>query len=210
MEWITKIISTLKIPLKVLLPAVCLFSGLLLFLNDEILIKLNLLEWKNKNGFVFGLIFLISTTLIVIYIFNFLKLKISQILCKLTINRKTIRTINKFSEKEIAIIMQMYFSDGYTMNIDYADPVVKSLIARKYIYLGNNAQVLPDLYDHLWTKGTLQPFVWQALQWLHLQNEKEIKKLEKKIGKEKNKDKLDLLNQELDKCYKIRDNSRRN
>lgn len=210
MEWITKIISTLKIPLKFLLPTVCLCSGLLLFFNDETLIKLNLLEWKNKNGFVIGLVFLISVSLIFVYTFYYLVLKLRKTFNKLTINKKTIRAMNKFSEKEIAIIMQMYLSDGYTMDIDYADPVVKSLIARKFIYLGNNAQILPDIYDHLWTKGTLQPFVWQALQWSHLQNEKDIKKIEKKIEKEKNKDKLDLLYQELDKCYKIRDNLRRN
>lgn len=210
MELITKMVSIIKkIPLKVLLPAVCLFSGLLLFLNDETLIKLNLLEWKNRSGFVIGLIFLISVVLIIIYVFYYLILILVQILNKITINKKTIRAINKFSEKEKNIIMQMYLSDGFTMNIDYADPVVKSLIARKYIYLGNNAQVLPDIHDHLWTKGTLQPFVWRALEWSYFQNEKEIKKIEKKIEKEKNKDNLGLLHQELDKCCKKRDNLRR-
>ena len=50
MDWITKLINILKIPLKILLPSICIFSGFLLFANDELLNKMNLLSWSNENG----------------------------------------------------------------------------------------------------------------------------------------------------------------
>lgn len=209
MEWITKILSVLKIPLKILLPAICLFSGSLIFLNDTVLIKLYLLEWRNQNGFALGLTFTISMSLIIVYMIYYFKSKFQDILFRLTINKKTIRTISQLSDKQKSIIMEMYFSNGYTMDIDYADPVVKSLIAEKIIYLGSNAQIISDLNDHLWTKGTLQKFVWRALQWEYEKNNKDIYKLKKKIDRTKDPIKKKRLENELSKCFNIEKSLRR-
>jgi len=50
MEWITKVISVLKIPLKILLPALWLFTGVLTLFNKDILKSLVYLNGKLKMG----------------------------------------------------------------------------------------------------------------------------------------------------------------
>ena len=64
MEQLINVINVLKIPLKVLIPTACLCCGALLLLEEEILEKLYLLQWKNENGFIIGVIFLITISLI--------------------------------------------------------------------------------------------------------------------------------------------------
>ena len=94
MDWLPKLYNALKIPLKIVLPAVWLFSGALTLLPDEWLTKLNLLDWKTENGFIFGLIFLISSCLIVVYIAYFIKEKSSDIFTRLTRNRRTMKRLS--------------------------------------------------------------------------------------------------------------------
>lgn len=209
MEWISKFISTLKIPLKILISTFWIFSGALLLLPNTILEKLNLFNWSNKNGFTFGLIFLITSCLIIVYFLYFIK----DILVKFTQNKlqnkRTLKKLFKVSKKEKEIILMMYHSDGFSSTIDYADPIVKSLIARKFIYLGNNASVIPDWDDKLWVRGVLQPFVWQSLNWFYERNHKKILKLTEKLSKEKNNDKRIKLQNKLHECEQIEQNLRR-
>ena len=80
MEWLSKLVNVLKIPLKILLPAAWLFSGLMTLLPAEVLEKFSLLDWKNENGFVFGLLFLITSCLIAIYVIYFAKEKLSDVI----------------------------------------------------------------------------------------------------------------------------------
>ena len=61
MEWITKLIDLLKVPLKVLLPSAWLFSSAMTLFPDRWLEKLGLLEWKNGHQFAFGLILIITS-----------------------------------------------------------------------------------------------------------------------------------------------------
>ena len=68
MEWISNIIKFLKLPIKIILPTAWIFSYSLIFLEEKLLKKIGVLEWKNENGFVIGIIFLITSCLIIIYI----------------------------------------------------------------------------------------------------------------------------------------------
>jgi len=93
MEWLSNFVDVLKIPLKILLLASCLFSGALTFLNKTILEKLGLFEWKTENRVIIGLIFVISTCLIIVYSVYYLKEKLSKLILKMTFKRKTMKKI---------------------------------------------------------------------------------------------------------------------
>lgn len=198
MEWLSKLVNVLKIPLKILLPAAWLFSGLMTLLPSEVLGKLSLLEWKNDNGFVFGLLFLITSCLIAIYVIYFAKEKISDVIFQATLNRKTIKRISKLDDTRLAIIISMYNSPGYTKVLNYCEPLVQALLSEQYIYGGGEQLVSMNmLTNQVPVKFTLQPYVYRALDYYKPKIEEEIRKLTKKVNGEKNPTKKEKLQEEL-------------
>ena len=198
MEGFSKLLDILKIPLKVLLPASCLFSGFLSFLPDKILTKIGLLEWKNTNSFIIGLVFIISISLILVYIvfyvFQHIKSKISE----LTLYPRTLKNISQMSDMELSIIIDLYRSPGYSGTVDWGHPVVKGLLARNYIYAGDNAYVSLDVFTEKWPmKVTLQPFVYRTLNHYQPKVKCKIEKLEHKLAKDPCSTKAQQLQNEL-------------
>ena len=204
MNW-DKILSVLKIPLKVLLPAIWLFSGFLILANESTLTSLGMLELKKENSFIFGLLFLISSCLIIVYVFWYLKEKVSNLVFNLTFRNKVFKALSKMNDAEINIIMRLYKSEGYTNYLDYGNPIVQGLLARKFIYMGNNQVVSLEWDNSVPAKFALQPFVYQALNHEIEQMQKEIQSTTKKIAKttnEKKKVKLQTKLTELQQCWK--------
>ncbi|WP_373207513.1 superinfection exclusion B family protein [Coprococcus phoceensis] len=188
----------LKIPLHILLPALWIFGCLVLFLPDTILEKINILSWRNENGFRIGVGFLIVTCLLIIYVVYFGITLIRSVFLNITRNRRTINKISRMNDMEQAIIFHMYNKPGYTMELNYNDPITKGLLARNYIYTGNNQIISMDVFTNaLPIKATLQPFVYQAIDAMKPKMKKEIKKQESKIKKETNASKKPKLNEEI-------------
>ena len=188
---IKKIIEYIKIPLKVLLPAVCIFSGFVLLASDNLLGKLNLLEWSNKNGFVFGLLFIISLSLIIVYFLLFLKDTAFLVWNKSNHLRKHFKRIVELNDMELAIIAYMYNSPGYTQSLDYNKAIVQGLASRGYIYSGGSQYVRMSVLDpSLHINFCLQTFVWKALdKYLPILYQK-CEKLSKELPKTKCKWKI--------------------
>lgn len=198
MEWLSKAIEVLKIPLKVILPAAWLFSGALIFMNDQILKKLELFEWKTENGFVLGLTFAITSCLIVVYILYFAKNSVFTLLSKLTQKQRTLKNILQMSPMEFSIIVKLYTSPGFTAELDYGQPIVQGMLARNYIYSGRQQLVTMNVFTNaIPVRCTLQPFVYQALDHYRPKVKGWIWKLEKKISKEKNVTKKAQLSETL-------------
>ena len=196
MNW-SKILEVVKIPLKVLLPAIWLFSGFLILASDDFLTKLGLLEWKTTNSFVFGLLFLITTCLILVYIFWFVKDKASNLLFNITLNKRMVKLIERLNEAEQNIIVYLFKSPDYTNRLDYSEPVVQSLLARKLIYMGNNQPVSLGWNNEMMVKFTLQPMTYRAMQYLVDSLYKQEKELENKIKNKRYASKISQLTKEL-------------
>lgn len=204
MEIFTKIIEVIKIPLKVLLPALWLFSLILTLLSDNVLTKLFLLEWRNKNGFALGLIFLTTSCIILIYILIFLKDKLSDSIFKITINKKTIKRLFKLDSDRFSIIMELYHSPRYTGYFDYVDPLVQALCAESYIYTGGQQLVSIDIINNVIPiRCTLQPFVYKALDDYKAKFKREMEKLSNKANIEKNANKKAQIQKQLDQIREI-------
>lgn len=204
MEIFTKIIEIVKIPLKVILPALWLFSGLLTLFSDNVLTKLFLLEWRNENGFVLGIIFLITSCLIFMYAFIFFKNKVSDIIFEITLNKKTIRRLFKLDDTRLSIIIELYHAQGYTEYLDYGNPLVQALCAENYIYTGGQQLVSIDIFNNkIPIRCTLQPFVYQALDDYKMEFEREMEKLSNKANTEKNENKKAKIKRRLDQIREV-------
>lgn len=206
MEIFTRIIEIVKIPLKVLLPALWLFSGFLTLLNDEILAKFFLLEWRNENGFIIGIIFLVTSCLIVIYAFVYIKDRLSDVIFKATLNKKTIKRLFKLDDTRFSIIIALYHAPGYTKYLNYSEPLVQALFAESFIYAGAQQMISVNIHtNEMPTKFTLQPFVYKALDYYKPKFENKINKLVKKVGNEKNAVKKAKLQESLTNIRDIYD-----
>lgn len=203
MELWSKLIEIIKIPLKILLPSVWVFSTILLFSSDSFIEKINLVEFREKNGFYFGLIFLISTSLIIIYLIHFLYQKIYKLISAHNANKKNLKIIFNLNEVEQGCILKLYNSEIYTECLSYTEPIVKGLIARRFIYIGNNAQLEMDYNGDYGVKCTLQPHVYNALRWGEEEISKKMKKLLKRKSQKKNTIKLDKKIDTLQHYQKI-------
>lgn len=189
----------LKIPINVLLPAAWLISGTLLLLPDKLLEKFYLLEWCNVQGFTIGLTFIISSCLLAVYLFYYLKKLFSVGTYNLTYKRKTMNKIGKMNDVEKSILIQLYNSPGYTYQLDYNEPIVQGLLARHYIYMGGQQQVTLDAFTNsIPAKFTLQPFVYQTLDYYRPKIERVIEKQKKRVDKTKNVGKKAKLIDELE------------
>lgn len=209
MDWISKIISSLKIPIKVLLPSVWMFSFFILFLPENLMLKLQLSQIREEYATSLGLTLVISSCFIFVYVLFFLKEKLGGLFFRLTYKYKTLIMMKHFSEAEFHLILQLYKRPDYTDTIDYADPTVKAMIGKKFIFVGNNAPVEMGWDNELWTKGALQPFVRETIAWVYSGTQKKIAKLEKKKNKISKADKLKKINKDLDELYVIESNLRR-
>lgn len=194
----------LKIPINVLLPSIWLISGILLLLPERFLDKIYLLSWSNENGFYIGLAFIISSCLLVVYAFYYLKKLFSVGFYNLTYKRRTLKKILMMSNTELAIILKLYHSPGYTSQLDYNQPLTQGLLARKYIYMGGQQQVTLNIFTNsIPALFTLQPFVYQTLDYYKPKFEKEIQKMEKRIENTKNSKTKMKLSTQLDNAKDI-------
>lgn len=198
MEFTLNIPDWLKIPINILLPALWLVSGILLFLPDTVLEQFYLLDLCNKHGSKIGLAFVVTSALLFMYAFFFVKKLISAIIYKLTFKWKTMNRISEMNDAEKGIIVRLYNSPGYSGQLDYNQPIVQGLLARNYIYMGGTQQVTAYLDSNaIYANVTLQPFVYQTLDHYQAKMEKIMSKLEKKISKGKKAEKKSKLRKEL-------------
>lgn len=102
------------------------------------------------------------------------------------------------NDMEMAIILKLYNSSGYTYELDYNQPLTQGLLARNYIYMGGQQQVTLDVFSNcIPARFTLQPFVYQTLDYYRLKIQKHIEKLEKRANKTSDVNKKEKLKSEL-------------
>lgn len=197
----------LKIPLKILIPTIFIASGSLVLLPKDILAQLYLLDWCDKYGFYIGLSFLISTSLIAIYILYYFKVALYFLWDKFFAKRQMINQIMKMNAVEQSVIFTLYHSDSYTEKFDFNQPIIKGLLLRKYIYTGSTQMVSADPYTNcIPINCTLQPNVYQALAYTERKLEERLQKLNRRIQRAKNNQKRERLQRKYDDLKDIYDN----
>ena len=194
MDWLSKIPNWIKIPIKVLLPALAIFSGFIVLASDGVLEYLNLLEFEQHSGFAFAIIFLVCVSLIICYIASYIvEVIVKQIKTYLLKKQMFKKFINMPDVYKNALI-QIYRQPTKSLKMEMSNSVAAYLTAIRAI----DRSALSDMgyiFDYF-----LQPWVVMSIERLIKENKKYITKLERAIPKIKDKDEKKKLQENLKIC----------
>lgn len=158
---IKEISKLLKTPY--ILITFALASGLILFLPDDIINKMYMLDFRNKFGFVLGLIFWFSITLLIVM----LGVKVYKRYENKRLNKKVQEGMKKFllnmkNKAEIEVITQMLKEDDYTLELSIYSGVVIKLQHYCIITPAGNSHYVE--MDNPCIPYFLQPGVFKAIE----------------------------------------------
>ena len=194
MDWLSKIPNWVKIPIKILLPALAIFSGFIVLASDNVLEYLNLLEFEQRNGFAFAIVFLICVSLIVCYIASYLvDIFVKQIKAVL-LKEKMYKKFNNLQDVYKNTLIQIYRQPTKSLKMEMSNSVAAYLTAIRAIDRSELSDI-GYIFDYF-----LQPWVVMSIERLIEENKKYIKKLEKAIPKIKDNDEQRELKENLKVC----------
>ena len=135
MDWLSKIPNWVKIPIKILLPALAIFSGFIVLASDNVLEYLNLLEFEQRNGFAFAIVFLVCVSLIVCYIASYLvDIFIKQIKAFL-LKEKMYKKFNDLQDVYKSTLIKITVPEGTVATLENAAYVYdKTSCRRRKVY----------------------------------------------------------------------------
>ena len=194
MDWLSKIPNWVKIPIKILLPALAIFSGFIVLASDDVLGYLNLLEFEQRNGFAFAIVFLICVSLIVCYIVSYLvDIFVKQIKAVL-FKEKMYKKFKNLQDVYKSTLIKIYRQPTKSLKMELSNSIAAYLSGIRAI----DRSPLSErgyIFDYY-----LQPWVTMCIERLIKENKKYIKKLEKAIPKIKDKDEQKELKENLKIC----------
>ena len=194
MDWLNKIPNWIKIPIKILLPALTIFSGFIVLASDGVLEYLNLLEFEQTNGFAFAIVFLVCVSLIICYIASFLVEAIVKQVKTYLLRERMFKKFINMPDVYKNTLIQIYRQPTKSLKMEMSNSVAAYLTAIRAI----DRSELSDMgyiFDYF-----LQPWVVMSIERLIEENKKYIKKLEKAIPKIKDKDEQNELKENLKVC----------
>ena len=204
MDWLDKIPKWIQIPLKILLPALCIFSGFIMFSSDGLIEKLYLKEFRQETGFAFGLIFVVTLSLILVYIIFFASKPIIGKFQNKRLRWSVKRQIRKLHGAEKLVLYGLYNEHNHAYTFPMNDPTVHMLSARGYLFTYNQQA---DVHTYDMQFGMiymLQPIIVDSITKILKDDAYDIIRIQDKIKKCKDKDqeKKQKLEKELENAKK--------
>lgn len=151
-----------KLPSKIM-SAILLASGMILFLPDEIIRKMYMIDFKNKYGFIIGVVFIISISIltigILISIYKFLHNKYSNFKFKKN-SGKLLESLDVYKK---AIVYGLYKQDNNTAELPLNDGAIVFLENWMVIQKAASQYIVSDMMDPKFPYF-LQPWVVEKLQ----------------------------------------------
>lgn len=194
MEWLSKIPIWIKIPIKVLLPALAIFSGFIVLASDGVLEYLNLLEFEQQNGFAFAIVFLVCVSLIICYIASYIvDMAVKKIKAYL-LKERMYKKFNNMPDVYKNILIHIYRQPTKSLQMEMSNSVAAYLTAIRAIDRSQLSEI-GCVFDYF-----LQPWVVMSIEKLIKENEKHIAKLERTIPKTKDEDEQQKLKENLKNC----------
>lgn len=194
MEWLSKIPNWVKIPIKILLPALAIFSGFIVLTSDNVLEYLNLLEFEQQNGFAFAIIFLVCVSLILCYIISyFVDIFAKQIRAYL-LKKKMYKKFINLQDVYKNTLIQIYRKPTKSLKMEMSNSIAAYLTNIQAIGRSEISD-MGYIFDYF-----LQPWVVMSIERVIEENRKHVIKLEKTIPKIKDKDVQKRLEEDLKVC----------
>lgn len=151
-----------KLPTKIMF-AIALASGMVLFLPDNVVAKMYMVDFRNKYGFAIGLLFLISfsilTVTLIIGIYKYFSYKRSMKKFKATAKER----LQKLDNYQKAIVYGLYMEDNHTSELPFHDGAVKWLKQNIIITETASQYAVSDLNNAVFPY-MLHPWVVEELQ----------------------------------------------
>lgn len=133
-----KLLSILQKPSPILFITSIVFGGLI-FLNDTLLKKLFLLDFRNEFGVYIGIIFIISSLLVLTYFFIWLFKKIREKYNVYLQEKLRIKRLLNLNKEQFETIVQMYYRPSQSANLDILQSTV--IILQSYEMIGRASTV---------------------------------------------------------------------
>lgn len=194
MDWLAKIPNWIKIPIKILLPALAIFSGFIVLASDNVLKYLNLYEFEQKNGFAFAIIFLVCVSLIICYIFSFIIEIIVKKIKTYIFQRNKYEYFNDLPDVYRNALICIYRQPTKSLKMEMSNSVAGYLMGIKAIGTSGLSEIgyIFDCY--------LQPWVLMCIERLIDDTRKDISKMEKSLSKIKDDEEKKELQENLKVC----------
>lgn len=150
-SFIKEISKLLKAPY--ILFALLFASGLILFLPDNVIKKMYMFDFRDKFGFIIGIIFVLSLVFLILLSVKYIYDKYS--------NKKFTENVTKYliemnNNDKIEIIKQMLAEDDHTLELPTNNGIVIELQqlsiitpAGTYHCVDLNNPIIPFFYNHL-------------------------------------------------------------
>lgn len=130
MDALKTIPELLKLPIKIIV-ALCIASGLILLLPNNLIEKLYMLSFRENYGFIIGIVFIVSLSITVCYILFYLVPKIWERLTRKSKNEKLKKGQRKFlsslNNNELEIIKLLIKEEDNTLKLPMNRGIVKKL-----------------------------------------------------------------------------------
>lgn len=172
MEWVSKALELLKLPLRIIV-FFAIITGLLLFLPSYILTKLKLTEFINEYGKYFGIAFLISCGYVIFTIipaiFKFLKDKLKE---RMFLNNLYM-ALSDLSYPERCLLREFLIQDKHVIEaplentevasllnkgiIEFASETSRSLVFGTFVFIQVNKHVRPLLNHTVYGLPSIDP-----------------------------------------------------
>ena len=162
MKFDFNLVDFFKLPTKIMF-ALALASGMVLFLPDNIVAKMYMVDFRNKYGFAIGLLFLISFSILavtlIIGIYKCFSHKRSMKKFKATAKER----LQKLDNYQKAIVYGLYMEDNHTSELPFHDGAVKWLKQNIIITETASQYAVSDLNNAVFPY-MLHPWVVEELQ----------------------------------------------
>lgn len=132
-KFLEKLFDIKKIPTKLLF-VIWLSSGLILFVPERFLTKLNLTDFLKDYGKYIGIAFLISSAFLVVTLVNYIGRRISRKRLTEKIKKSILKDIKYLDIHEKALLREFYINGKQTLQMPLDNDTVVGLVNKHIIY----------------------------------------------------------------------------
>lgn len=133
---------------------ISLVTAILIFVNDNLLEKIFILEFRNEFSLYIGIIFLISTLLILLYFFIWISKKIKTYYIEYKKNKILLNYLLNLNIEQKETVVKLYYNKGQCANLDITQSNVYLLEKYSIIGRASNMGVHGKFFSYF-----LQPWV---------------------------------------------------
>ena len=163
MKDLKSFIELLKLP-PTILSAISLVTGLILFLPDIAIEKLYMLNLKAKFGFLIGIIFLLSTIMLLVLLIHYFCKIVSKKINNKKLIKNQIKYLKELDKTKTNFIKEFIKEESHTLNVCMNNGSVIELSYFGLISIAGGTQpVNIDFDNSIYAKYFLQPWVLKRI-----------------------------------------------